>query len=549
MLNTRLNQKTKNKTTGILTAMDIRFINQNQSTDILIIPVFADISATGYVATNQAHAGLGEAAKNAIESDASFKGKRGQALTIPAPATSGYKKIILFGVGKAESLTAENTEELGGALHRAIKASGYNNAVLQAFGNDTLDHATASANIASGTLLKSYGFDKYKSAKSESVELNILLADTAAAEAAFAPLKAVADGAFFARDLANEPPNVLYPASYATRIQEELEPLGVKITILYPRDLIAMGAGGILAVGQGSAQPPRMVVMEYNGLGEGQKGTDLALVGKGITFDTGGISIKPSANMAAMKFDMGGSAAVVGAMRALAGRKSPSRVVGIVALAENMPGNNAVRPGDIITSLNGKTVEIDNTDAEGRLVLMDALTYVQRQYKPKTVIDLATLTGAVRVALGNVMAGVFSNSDSLWKKIEKAGNAVNEPGWRLPLHQRYTQAMQSSEYADLINSSSITGAGASTAAAFLEQFIEPGVKWAHCDIAAMASGASNHAVLPDRIGNGFGVRMLDRLVRDSFERKSPVITVAPAANAVGSCGNVCTGSCARHPQP
>lgn len=529
--------------------MDIRFINQNQTADVLIIPIFSDLSPEGFIKTNQANASLDGTAKLAIASDASFKGKRGQALIVPAPATSGFQKIILFGVGKADSLTEENTEELGGALHRAIKASGYNNAVMQAFGGDTLDHATAAANIASGVLLKSYGFDKYKSAKSESVELNILLADTAAAEAAFAPLKAVADGAFFARDLANEPPNVLYPASYATRIQEELEPLGVKITILYPRDLIAMGAGGILAVGQGSAQPPRMVVMEYNGLGEGQKGTDLALVGKGITFDTGGISIKPSANMAAMKFDMGGSAAVVGAMRALAGRKSPSRVVGIVALAENMPGNNAVRPGDIITSLNGKTVEIDNTDAEGRLVLMDALTYVQRQYKPKTVIDLATLTGAVRVALGNVMAGVFSNSDSLWKKIEKAGNAVNEPGWRLPLHQRYTQAMQSSEYADLINSSSITGAGASTAAAFLEQFIEPGVKWAHCDIAAMASGASNHAVLPDRIGNGFGVRMLDRLVRDSFERKSPVIMVAPAANAVGSCGNVCTGSCARHPQP
>jgi leucyl aminopeptidase len=525
--------------------MNIRFINQNQAADLLIIPVFADAPGT-----RQADAALQDTIKHAILCDATFRGKRGQSLVLPAPADSGHKKIVLFGVGNADSLTAENTEELGGALNRAIKSSGYSNAVLQSFAGTKLGHAECVANLASGAVLKSYAFDKYKSAPGEALDLSILTPDVTAAEAAFAPLKAIARGAFLARDVANEPPNVLYPASYATRIKDELEPLGVKVTILYPRDLIAMGAGGIMAVGQGSAQPPRMVIMEYNGTGADKSGTDLALVGKGITFDTGGISIKPSSNMAAMKFDMGGSAAVVGTMCALAGRKSPSRVVGIVALAENMPGPNAVRPGDIITALNGKTVEIDNTDAEGRLVLMDALTYVQRQYKPKTVIDLATLTGAVRVALGNVMAGVFSNSDTLWKKIEKAGNAVNEPGWRLPLHQRYTQAMQSSEYADLINSSSITGAGASTAAAFLEQFIEPGVKWAHCDIAAMASGASNHALLPDRIGNGFGVRMLDRLVRDSFERKAPAVKLAPAANNnTGGCGNVCTGSCSRHPQP
>ena len=514
--------------------MDISFSGGSKNEDILILPVFAD-----QLKINTAYSAFNRDLNRAVNTDAHFKGKRGQALTVPSPASASYKKIILFGMGNTDSVTEANAEELGGALLKAIRATGYHTAAVQ----DTPDlpqvsSAVLSASLANGMLLKDYSFDKYKTGgAAKPLSIRMLTHNAAEATAAFQPKKEVSAGAYLARDVANEPPNVLYPQAYAEKIDTELSPLGVKVTILDEQALEKMGAGGILAVGQGSRRPPRLVVMEYNGTGSKKGNPALALVGKGITFDTGGISIKPSANMAAMKYDMGGSAAVVGAMRALAGRRSPSHVVAIVALAENMPDGNAYRPGDIIKSLNGKTVEIDNTDAEGRLVLMDALTYVQREYKPKTVIDLATLTGAVRVALGNVMAGIFSNADTLWDKINKAGNDVNELGWRLPLHQKFTQAMQSSEFADLTNSAP-GGGGSSTAACFLQEFIEPGTLWAHCDIAAMASGTSGHALLPDRIGNGFGVRLLDRLVRDNFE-KPKTIPVQP-------CGPVCTGTCPKH---
>jgi leucyl aminopeptidase len=509
--------------------MDIRFTKTRETADILVVPVFANNLKPPHGTA------IETAAARAIETDAHFMGKRGQSMSFPAPAGHPYKKIVLFGMGNDDALSPGDTEELGGLMWKAVQNAGFRTANVYAPTIKTLNNPEIAARLASGLMLKSYSFDKYKTDKIKPVAINMVTTDVAAAEAAFAPLKAVAEGAYFARDVANEPPNALYPESFAKRIESELTPLGVKVTILDENDLAKIGAGGILAVGQGSARPPRLVIMEYCGTGDATQRPDLALVGKGITFDTGGISIKPSASMAAMKFDMGGAAAVVGTMRALSGRKANSHVIGVVALAENMPDAAAYRPGDIIKSLNGKTVEIDNTDAEGRLVLMDALTYVQRNYKPKTVIDLATLTGAVRVALGSVMAGIFSNCDTLWKKISKAGDAVNEPGWRLPLHKKFTQAMQGSDYADLTNSAP-GGGGSSLAAAFLQEFIEGDTKWAHCDIAAMAAGLHNHPLLPDRIGNGFGVRLLDRLVRDSFEQQK-------------QCGPVCKGTCSRHPQP
>lgn len=514
--------------------MDITFSSAPKNEDVLVVLVFAD-----QVKIKTGSKAFDRDLNHAINTDAHFAGKRGQALTIPAPKGSPYKKVILFGAGHADSLTEDNAEELGGVLLKAVRATGMHSVAVHAAPDlKQLSGAVADASLANGLLLKDYHFEKYKSsAPTHPLRVNMLSTDPVAAKAAFKPKQEVSAGAYLARDVANEPPNVLYPQAYADKIDAELSPLGVKVTILDEDQLQEMSAGGIIAVGQGSVRPPRLVVMEYNGTGLNGGRPELALVGKGITFDTGGISLKPGANMASMKYDMGGSAAVVGAMRALAGRKAGTHIVAVVALAENMPDGNAFRPGDIITSMAGKTVEIDNTDAEGRLVLMDALTYVQRQYKPQTVIDLATLTGAVRMALGNVMAGVFSNDDALWDKINKAGSAVNEPGWRLPLHQRFAQAMKASEFADLVNSTSF-GGGASTAACFLEQFIEPGTKWAHCDIASMASGASGHDLLPDRIGNGFGVRMLDRLVRDHFE-KPKFVPAKP-------CGPVCTGTCPKH---
>lgn len=514
--------------------MDISFTDTSENDDVLVMVVFADQlkADTGYKTFDHN-------LNHAIANDAHFAGKRGQTLTVPALENSGFKKVILLGAGNAASLTEANAEELGGTLLKAIRATGFHSIAIHGTPHlKHLPHEVISASLANGLLLKDYTFDKYKTGKAtKPLSIKMLTENPARAEELFKPKKEVSAGAYLARDVANEPPNALYPESFATKIDSELSPLGVKITVLDEKELERIGAGGILAVGQGSARPPRLVIMEYNGTGKTGGKPDLALVGKGITFDTGGISIKPSSGMASMKYDMGGAAAVVGTMRALAGRQANAHVVAVVALAENMPGGNAYRPGDIITSLSGKTVEIDNTDAEGRLVLMDALTYVQRNYKPKTVIDLATLTGAVRVALGNVMAGIFSNTDTLWKQINKAGNAVNEPGWRLPLHQRFTQAMQSSDFADLTNSTP-GGGGSSTAAAFLEQFIEKGTKWAHCDIAAMASGSSGHALLPDRIGNGFGVRLLDRLVRDAFEKPKDI--------PVKPCGPVCTGTCPKH---
>ncbi len=515
--------------------MDITFSTAPKNEDVLVVLVFAD-----QLKIKTGSKGFDRDLNRAIETDAHFKGKRGQSVTIPAPRGSAYKKVVLYGVGNADSITEANAEELGGTLLKTIRATGFKSVAIHGAPNlKQVESHVVDASLANGLLLKDYGFEKYKtSSPRQDLTVNMLTIDPAASEAAFKPKKEVSAGAYLARDVANEPPNVLYPQAYAEKIDAALSPLGVKVTILDENDLEKMGAGGIIAVGQGSRRPPRMVIMEYNGTGRNSKTPTVALVGKGITFDTGGISIKPSASMAAMKYDMGGSAAVVGAMRALAGRQASSHVVAIVALAENMPDGNAYRPGDIIKSLNGKTVEIDNTDAEGRLVLMDALTYVQREYKPQTVIDLATLTGAVRVALGNVMAGVFSNADTLWNQINKAGNDVNELGWRLPLHQKFTQAMQTSDFADLTNSAPGGGGGSSTAAGFLEQFIEPGTQWAHLDIAAMASGTSGHALLPDRIGNGFGVRLLDRLVRDNFE-KPKFIPIKP-------CGPVCTGTCPKH---
>ena len=314
------------------------------------------------------------------------------------------------------------------------------------------------------------------------------------------------------KELVTEPANIIYPESFVARCQH-LKELGVEISVLDDKDMAALGMGALLGVAQGSRRPARLLVMKWDGTGGAQE-RPVALVGKGVTFDTGGISIKPAAGMEDMKWDMGGAGAVAGAMKALAGRKAKAHVVGVCGLVENMPDGNAQRPGDIVTSMSGQTIEVLNTDAEGRLILCDALHWVQVKHNPEYIVDLATLTGAIIVSLGSEYAGLFSNSDELADKLTAAGKASGDPLWRFPLSKAYDK-MIDSPIADMKNIGG-KGAGSITAAQFLGRFIRDGVKWAHLDIAGTV-WADKPGPVWDKGATGFGVRLLDRFVADNFE--------------------------------
>lgn len=498
----------------------------NKQGDILVVPVF-DKPGDAAV-SRQVDDRLGGAVAHAMNTDQNFKGKAGQTLVVPAPADSGYKKLILLGLGSGKAMDSLRAETIGGKLYGAVSATGMARVTVLAddFRGDT---ASLAADLANGFLLKSYRFDKHKSnvPAAPVYNIDIVQDNPCPARERFDQLAPVSAGAFLARDLANEPPNVLNPETMALRVLSSVTPLGVSVEVVREDDMKAQGMGAFLAVGQGSnaERRPRMVVLRYNGTGDA-KSRPLALVGKGLTFDTGGLSLKQ--NMSNMKFDMGGAAAVAGTMAALAGRKAKVDVVAILGLARNDIGPDAYCVDDIVTAMNGKTIDIQNTDAEGRLVLADCLTYVQRHFKPHTVIDLATLTGACKAALGSTMCGVFSNDNRLSKRIQNSGVKVGERSWPLPLGEEFTKAIKGT-YSDLVN----VGAGApgaSTAAAFLQEFIEGATKWAHLDIAGVANGVSGHATMPDKIGTGFGVRLLNQLIIDHFEKK-PKAQPTPALKA------------------
>lgn len=366
-------------------------------------------------------------------------------------------------------------------------------------------------------MLASYCFDSYRTKlkPEQKPSLAHLIIDIAEGAAAFEAYKAVADGVTFARNLVNEPANILHPPEFAKRLQG-LTQLGVEVEILGEEAMAKLGMHSLLGVGLGSAKESQLVVMKWNGGGDE---APLALVGKGVCFDTGGISMKPSGGMEDMKGDMGGAAAVSGAMHAIAARKAKANVVGVVGLVENMPDGLAQRPGDIVTSMSGQTIEVLNTDAEGRLVLCDAMTYVQEKHKPTAMIDLATLTGAIIISLGHEYAGLFSNSDELSSKIEAAGIASEEPVWRFPQSPAYDKLMDS-PIADMKNvqrSGGGAGAGSITAAQFLGRFVQDGVQWAHIDIAGTAWKPGNDDPREPSWGTGYGVRLLNRLVADAFE--------------------------------
>jgi leucyl aminopeptidase len=441
-----------------------------------------------------------------------FTGAAGQSLEIVAPAGVANSRILLVGIGKG--LDELGQQALGGRVLAHMDRVGETTAaVLISAGADDL--ADAAAQIAFGARLKSYRFDKYRTRESKDKKpsmrtLTLRLPGAAAARRAFAPLDKVADGVFLTRDLVSAPPNVLYPESFAQEARS-LASLGIKVEVLNEKQMAKLGMGALLGVGQGSARESRIAIMQWNGAARSKR--RIAFVGKGVTFDTGGISIKPAGGMEEMKWDMGGAGTVTGLMMALAGRKAKVNVVGIIGLVENMPDGNAQRPGDIVTSMSGQTIEIINTDAEGRLVLADVLWYTQDRFKPSIMVNLATLTGAIITGLGHEHAGLFSNNDALSENLLAAGLATNEKLWRLPLDDAYDKLIDCAA-ADMKNTGG-RAAGSITAAQFLQRFVNQ-TPWAHLDIAGVAWSNKERDTVP-KGGTGYGVRLLDRLVADFYE--------------------------------
>ena len=480
----------------------------------LIVPAFEDGDPTA--AHEAVDAMTSGALAKAIKA-ANFTGKKGQTLELVGLSGAEGARIVMVGAGKRADLDALGAEAVGGAGVAPILKTQEKAAVfaLDGFATKKVSAGEAASRMAFGAKLRAYRFDKYRTKleKDQKPALDKLTINSPAADAKtkFADLERIADGVALTRDLVSEPPNVLYPESFAARCKE-LESLGVKVTVLGEKEMQKLGMGMLLGVGQGSVRESKLVAMEWMG---GKKGeAPVAFVGKGVCFDTGGISLKPGPGMDEMKWDMGGAGAVTGAIAALAGRKAKANVVGVIGLVENMPDGNAQRPGDIVTSMSGQTVEILNTDAEGRLVLGDAVWWTQEKYKPKAMIDLATLTGAIIISLAHEYAGLFSQDDKLAEQLQDAAKATGEALWRMPLAKAHFDMIKS-DVADMKNIGPREG-GSSTAAAFIGKFVKDGQSWAHLDIAGMAWNAKDKPTCP-KGGAGFGVRLLDEYVRANHE--------------------------------
>jgi leucyl aminopeptidase len=480
-----------------------------------VLVVFAEEGVRVGTATREL---LGEAADlltRAAKSER-FTGKSGTSLDIVAPVGLKATRLIVIGVGKAADRKAQDIVKLGGATQGRVPSSATEVSVVLELGDAALT-ADAAADFALGVSLRAYSFDRYKTKRKEGEEgpakgrMTLCVEDPAAARRAWNVKQSVSEGVVIARDLVNEPPNILYPVEFAKRAAE-LRKLGVAVEVLDIKAMQKLGMGALLGVGQGSRRDSRVVVMRWNG---GKKdAAPLAFIGKGVCFDTGGISIKPAAGMEDMKGDMAGAACVVGLMHALAGRKAKVNALGAIGLVENMPDGNAQRPGDIVTSMSGQTIEIINTDAEGRLVLADVVHYINTKFKPKFMIDLATLTGAIIVALGQDHAGMFSNDDTLSERLTKSGLDTGEKVWRMPLGPEYDKLIDS-KFADMKNAGGRYG-GSITAAQFIQRFVGK-TPWAHLDIAGTGFGSPSSDINKSW-GSGWGVRLLDRLVADNYER-------------------------------
>jgi len=499
--------------------MKIAFAKPEIPTSGTLVALAADGRKLGKLAQQLDKATKGAIAR-ALEASR-FKGGAEEFLTILAPAGVEVARIIVAGIGAPAKYDALAAQSLGGRLVAALNNTGEKDVSIwiEAIGDMKLEEADFAANVAYGARLRFYRFDKYKTKekpeqKPSLKRFGVLVADLADAKRTFEPMDKVVDAVNFTRDLVSEPANIIYPQTLAAEARK-LADLGVKVEVLGEKEMQRLGMGALLGVGQGSERESQLVTMQWNGADSKQK--PVAFVGKGVTFDTGGISIKPAQGMEDMKWDMAGSAAVIGAMRALASRKAKVNAVGVVGLVENMPSGTAQRPGDIVTSMSGQTIEVLNTDAEGRLVLADAMWYCQETFKPKVMIDLATLTGAIMIALGTVYGGMYANDDELAKQLEESGKATGELLWRMPLAAAYNKMMDSPA-ADVKNISGSRNAGSITAAEFLQRFVQKGTVWSHLDIAGMAWADKDSPTTP-RGATGYGVRLLDRLVAAHYEEK------------------------------
>ncbi len=449
----------------------------------------------------------------------SFTGKKGESLAIYAPQGREKINILLLGTGAAKKLDVLQAQEVGAHIYKALRGLPANSAsvVVETARNAKTKGAELASALAAGARLRDYSYDKFRTKAGSKPRptgpdrLVFMVKGAAAARRSYSEFAAIADGVDFARDLVSEPSNIKSPKWMAVQCRK-LTKLGVKVEVLGEAQMKKLGMGSLLAVGQGSVRESQMVIMRWNGGAKDAK--TVSLIGKGVTFDTGGISIKPAGGMEDMIWDMGGAGTVIGAMHAIAGRKAKANVIGVVGLVENMPDGNAQRPGDIVTSMSGQTIEVINTDAEGRLVLADALWYTQKRFKPDVMIDFATLTGAIMVALGREYAGLYANDDALAEKIVDAGNVVGEKIWRMPLDEAYDKQINTPR-ADMKNVGPRFG-GSITAAQFLQRFTND-VPWAHMDIAGVA-WSDKELPLMEKGAAGFAVRAMDQFVRDNYEK-------------------------------
>ena len=449
-----------------------------------------------------------------------FDGDVASVAELLAPAGIEASRLLIVGLGVAGKADRGAFERIGGALAARLLTSGETTLVVDMDGVDdiALNRSEAAARLAYGAVLRAYRFDTYRTKltdKQKPTLAEIVIVNAGdGAQAAFDRLQAAADGVYFARDLVSEPANIVYPESFVERARKALEGTGVEIEVLGEAEMAKLGMGSLLGVSQGSIRDAQLLIMKWDGTGGAAK-KPVVFVGKGVTFDTGGISIKPAAGMEEMKWDMGGAGAVAGTMLALARRKAKAHVIGVCGLVENMPDGNAQRPGDVVTSMSGQTIEVINTDAEGRLVLCDAIWYAQETWQPEVIVDLATLTGAMIISLGHEYAGLFSNDDELARQLIGAGMAAGDRLWRFPLGEAYDKLLES-QVADMKNVGP-RDAGSITAAQFIQRFVKEGVKWAHLDIAGMV-WSQKAGALWDKGATGYGVRLLDKFVEDNFEK-------------------------------
>jgi leucyl aminopeptidase len=484
--------------------------------DVLI--VFCGENLKFGPASRRIVARMGESLRRAAAADR-FTGKSGSSLDVITPSGLELARLIVVGTGKdaAKHASSADLVKLGGIAMGKLPNTAAAATIFAEFGSGALKPDQV-ADLALGARLRAYTFDLYKTKRKDDedqrpkqIDLKFACANPASAEKAWKSRGAIADGVMLARDLVNEPANVLYPAEFARRTSA-LGKLGVIVEVLDVAAMRKLGMGALLGVGQGAGHDAKLVVMRWNG---GKRGAEpVAVIGKGVCFDSGGISIKPAQNMEDMKGDMAGAATVVGLMHALAARKAKVNAVGAIGLVENMPDGKAQRPGDIVKTMSGQTIEVINTDAEGRLILADVLHYVNKRFKPKFMINLATLTGAIIVALGQEYAGLFANDDKLAERLTEAGNETGERVWRMPLGAEYDKLIES-KFADMKNTGGRWG-GAITAAQLLQRFVDK-TPWAHLDIAGTGMG-SPQTDINRSWGSGWGVRLLDRLIEDHYER-------------------------------